>query len=1506
MKISLPKKDRFQRCLFGIIALLVTTLVVVSRLSALGSPLYPTALVYYKNASTGKQPGDATTPNTFARAYAYRSNISNQLSVTDSPPAGQIYAAASGDPAYTGWDVGSSQWTNVQSGDQSLLVTETTKGQNGWTGDSWVGGAKVNVTQAMLNNLEIDYHVIVMEPIPTPTLVSNTTSSITIGWSGLYDNDTGASGGAGPTSVIGYSIYRSVDGGAYSLLSSVAQSAGANINYIDASVTQGHTYTYKLGVRFEWTAHTPAYYEPAAQGPDSASLSAGLPQPVSLKFLNSAVSAAAGAKSGPYTIQTSDSSGNSVNATSTTTINLTSSSTGSAAKFYAVSAGTCSTTQITSLTITSGSATAQFCYYDEMAGAWTLTAHTTSLVDATQVSTVTSASTLGSIGWNGTSSQKNRIAFTGTNTLTAYDAYHNIMTGFSPVTDPVTFTLTPSTAVIGGLDGTGSSQLTQASDFTNGVANLAGKISLTGQAGTYTLTATTSSGKTTSGSIDLKAGALQHFDSSLTSPQTIDTAFTGTNTITALDADNNVITDFNAATTNVTLSESGSVGSVSGLGSGSNAVLNQSTNFVSGVASVTGMKYVGPSSSHTFKITSGAVNSTTGAVTFNPGSLSKFAIALSTPQVNAQAFTTATITAQDVYGNTITNFDAGANAVTLSTSGTGTLNTTSLNTTGSFSNSVATISGLTFTGLVGSHTLTATSANGKTGSATFNVTPGAPVSVKIVNGSTASATQVTTSTLTADQSLSLWAAGYDISGNWTGLLLGDWSNSGTLAPAVAITSVSSLVFNPTIAPTSGKIAFTNGSLSATTDTITVSVGTAQHFVVTAPTSATAGQSFAVTITAEDSDGNIVTSYTGAKTLAYSGPGSSTSGTAPTYQASVTFSNGVATAIPVTLVKSETVKLTATQGSISGISGDIIVGAAASNSFSVNIPTSTTAGTAITASLTAYDAFGNVDTNYSGSHSLTFENPANSPNGTTPIYPADVTFSAGLATASITLFKRESTTIKASEGTKVGTSNQIAIAAAQAKKETELDGNHQSGPVSQVLAKPLRVQVFDSYGNQKNNFSIGFNVKTGSGQVGSNSVTTDTNGVAQTTWTLGSAPGTDNNTVEAGAVGIDGSPITFVASANGNGFVITIPNGITAGTAFSPTVLKVVDVNGQTVTSYNGTKTLVFTGPSNGPNGDAPSYPVSVTFVNGVAQPLPTITLVASETTSLTVTDGSLTGTSTEFTTHVGQAAKLTITTPVQELSLNQVSSEITTCLQDQFGNAVISDHDFALDLSATSPGGVFSTSATGPWDSYHATLATGLSCMNVFYKDSYAGARTLTISSNGLVPANQPISIKPGTGDTTGNTGGGSTTTNNSTTTIVNNTSSTKTVYVYITNPTENTATPSDTTAQPVTVPSLNFPVITSPSQNAFVTSSAGTITFSGTAPTTTSLLIRSGDGRTLAATTSDSEGHWSVSVADNDFIGSVQTVYAELPTGNIQSARLTFTHKQKTFIESIISWFER
>ena len=232
-------------------------------------------------------------------------------------------------------------------------------------------------------------------------------------------------------------------------------------------------------------------------------------------------------------------------------------------------------------------------------------------------------------------------------------------------------------------------------------------------------------------------GALDHFAVAISSPQVVGTAFTGTCTITAKDANNNTVTTFDASSDNVVVTAS-SGGTITGLGSGNNAVLNRTSDFTNGVATLSGaLVYTGAGGTLTFSVTSSTSGrtGTSGSVVMNLRTLDHFAVSFSSPQVVGTAFTgTCTIAAKDASNNTVTTFDASADSVTVaassggSISGLGSGNNAVLNRASDFTNGVASVSGvLVYAGASGTMTFSATSSTtSRTGtSGTVTMNPGA-------------------------------------------------------------------------------------------------------------------------------------------------------------------------------------------------------------------------------------------------------------------------------------------------------------------------------------------------------------------------------------------------------------------------------------------------------------------------------------------------------------------------------------------------------------------------------------------------------------------------------------------------------------------------------------------------------------------------------------------------------------------------------------------------------------
>ena len=430
-------------------------------------------------------------------------------------------------------------------------------------------------------------------------------------------------------------------------------------------------------------------------------------------------------------------------------------------------------------------------------------------------------------------------------------------------------------------------------------------------------------------------------------------------------------------------------------------------------------------------------------------------------------------------------------------------------------------------------------------------------------------------------------------------------------------------------------------LTSATQTETVNVGNVVAFSLSNPGNQAAGSQFNETLTAQDAGGNTVTSFTGANCVTFSGPLTSPGGNAPTYPAngacptgssSVNFSNGVGTA-PITLFDAQTTTLTATDALIVGSTATFTVSPGTASSFSLSSP-SPIAGTSFTEAISAQDTYGNTATTYTGTKCLVFSGPSNSPSHTAPSYPArgtcatgasSVTFSAGMASASITLVDAQTTTLTATGGTVTGVSSPFTVT---------------SGPVA-VLA------------------------------------------VAN--------PGTQ---------------------VSGTAFNVTITATDTYGNAFSGTLIP------------------TFSGPSNAPDSTAPSYPSSVSFANGSASP--SITLFDAQSTTLKMTSGGVSGTSTSFTVNPAAASVLTATSGGnQSANVNSAfTNKLVATATDAYGNPV-SGVAVSFTAPSTGAGASFAVCGSNPqtYICTQTTTAAGTATSSTLTANGTNGTYNITASA---------------------------------------------------------------------------------------------------------------------------------------------------------------------------------
>jgi hypothetical protein len=217
-------------------------------------------------------------------------------------------------------------------------------------------------------------------------------------------------------------------------------------------------------------------------------------------------------------------------------------------------------------------------------------------------------------------------------------------------------------------------------------------------------------------------------------------------------------------------------------------------------------------------------------------------------------------------------------------------------------------------------------------------------------------------------------------------------------------------------------------------------GIPAYFIITGSSSMTAGESNELTITAYDANGNVAVSYTGSQDLTFSGPSDALDGTIPTVEGTdvgtstaVNFTNGVSDPGAATLIAymAETTEVDVTDGTIdsfgdSSYNLDITVDPGVAVYLMVTGSSSMTVGESNELTITAYDAYGNVATSYSGSQDLTFSGPSSALDGTMPTVEGTdvgistaVNFTNGVSDpGAVTLisFMAEATEVDVTDGT----------------------------------------------------------------------------------------------------------------------------------------------------------------------------------------------------------------------------------------------------------------------------------------------------------------------------------------------------------------------------------------------------------------------------------------------------------------------------------------------------------
>jgi hypothetical protein len=269
---------------------------------------------------------------------------------------------------------------------------------------------------------------------------------------------------------------------------------------------------------------------------------------------------------------------------------------------------------------------------------------------------------------------------------------------------------------------------------------------------------------------------------------------------------------------------------------------------------------------------------------------------------------------------------------------------------------------------------------------------------------------------------------------------------------------------------------------------------------------------------------------------------------------------------------------------------------------------------------------------------------------------------------------------------------------------------QSATVSTAFSTNLAATVKDSAGDLLSGVSVTFTAGSSGGATGSFgsgctsgsgttcTVLTNSSGIATaSTFTANSTPGTYSVTASSGSAGTASFSLANTAAVSHTFVVTPSTTTPTAGAQF--TVSIQAQSNGSSDLTYTGTKCITFSGPGSSPDSNAPVYPgvgttnpcstgqSQLSFTSGLASSVPITLYAAAQSVTLSVTDGTRTGTAA---LSVYSTNALTITGCPSPPTLQKGKNFSTTISRpaaaDAYGNAADASALASIALGATSAG----------------------------------------------------------------------------------------------------------------------------------------------------------------------------------------------------------------------------
>ncbi|KFE72161.1 S8 family serine peptidase [Hyalangium minutum] len=523
-------------------------------------------------------------------------------------------------------------------------------------------------------------------------------------------------------------------------------------------------------------------------------------------------------------------------------------------------------------------------------------------------------------------------------------------------------------------------------------------------------------------------------------------------------------------------------------------------------------------------------------------------------------------------------------------------------------------------------------------------------------------------------------------------------------------------------------------------TNTPPAGPAASYTVTGlPTTVAAGTQTTFTLTAKDSLGQTATGYTGSAIF-------TSSDTQAVLPASVSFTAGVATNVPVTFKTAGTRTLTAKDSAAPAITGSgstsVTAGTAASLAFTAQ-PSNTVAGASITPAVkvSLADAYGNPIT--SGTNSVTIA-LGNNPGGGTLSGTTTATMAAGVATFSNLSINKAGVgyTLTASSGTLTSaTSAAFNITGGPAASLTFLT-QPSNGTAGVPLTPAVQVALLDAFGNRasgNNNVTVA---------LGTNPTSSPLTGTTTVAAVDGVATFSDVALTKAGSgykldassgtlTGVTSTAFDIAAAAPYRVLITQQPSDIVAGGTLTPAVkVALYDRYGNAATLAT---TAVSVSLGTNPSGGTLSGSTTIPAAGGVATfSNLSVDRVGSNYTLVAGASGLVADMSVGFNVLAGPPAALAFTASPSGNVTAGSAFTARVAVRDAGGNLVTGTPVQVTLALGNASGATLSGTTT-------ATTVNGVATFTGLSVNQAGAGYSLLANASGLVSATSPdFNVVPG------------------------------------------------------------------------------------------------------------------------------------------------------------------